>query len=101
MKLSSDSAGDTWLKQTSSRVKLEVSISNGHGCVQSLITSDDINEDSMLPRYANFALAYDGDIDGSSLQLEIMDCRQLFKKRPRCEVLSGLNTTDNAISEYQ
>ena len=35
--------------------------------VQSLITSEDVNEDSLMPHCADFALAYEGDIDGSSL----------------------------------
>jgi hypothetical protein len=68
--------------------------------VQSLITSDDVNEDSLLPHCADFALVYEGDIDGSSLLLEIMDCRMLFKKRPSCEVPSTPEQLLKATIQY-
>ena len=68
--------------------------------VQSLITSDDVNEDSLMPHCADFALAYEGDIDGSSLLLEIMDCRMLFKKRPSCEVPSTPEQLLKATIQY-
>eukprot|EP00731_Ephydatia_muelleri_P028946 Em0020g590a len=56
--------------------------------VQSLIASEDVNEDSLLPHCVDFAIAYEGDVDASSLLLEIMDCRMLMKKRPNSEVPS-------------
>ena len=68
--------------------------------VQSLITSDVVNEDYLLPHCADFALAYEGDVDGSSLLLEIMDCRMLFKKRPRCEVPSTPEQLLQATIQY-
>ena len=34
--------------------------------VQSLIASDDVNEDSLLPHCVDFAIAYEGDVDASS-----------------------------------
>jgi hypothetical protein len=68
--------------------------------VQSLITSDDVNEDSLLPHCADFALVYEGDIDGSSLLLEIMDCRMLFTKRPSCEVPSTPEQLLKATIQY-
>lgn len=56
--------------------------------VQLLITSEDVNKDSLLPNCVDFAIAYEGDIDASSLLLEIMDCRMLMKKRPSSEIPS-------------
>ena len=56
--------------------------------VQSLITSEDVNKDSLLPHCVDFAIAYKGNVDASSLLLEIMDCRMLMKKRPSSEVSS-------------
>ena len=56
--------------------------------VQSLIASEDVNEDSLLPHCVDLAIAYEGDVDAISLLLEIMDCRMLMKKRPSSEVPS-------------
>ena len=52
--------------------------------VQSLIASENVNEDSLPPHCVDFAIAYEGDVDASSLLpssllLEIMDCRMLEK----------------------
>ena len=54
--------------------------------VQSLITSEDVNDDSLLPHCVDFAIAYEGDVVPKLL--EIMDCRMLMKKRPSSEVPS-------------
>ena len=56
--------------------------------VQSLIASEDVKEDSLLPHCVDLAIAYEGDVDASSLLLEIMDCQMLMKKRPSSEVPS-------------
>ena len=53
--------------------------------VQSLIANEGVNEDPLLPHCVDFAIAYEGDVDASSLLLEIMDCRMLMKKRPSSE----------------
>ena len=56
--------------------------------MQSLIASEDVNKDSLLPHCVDFAIAHKDDVDASSLLLEIMDCRMLMKKRPSSEVPS-------------
>lgn len=68
--------------------------------VHSLITSDDVSEDYLLVHCADFALAYEGDVDGSSLLQEIMDCRMLFRRRPDSEVPSTPEQLLQATIQY-
>lgn len=54
--------------------------------INTLLSSDPEPED-LFQQCADFGSEYEGDVDGTSLHEEIMDCRMLFKRRQQSALL--------------